>query len=60
MSTRYCGICEILITAVPPDIEVVLCRKCARHPVLVQAFKEGRTTLLLKQIEEHHSIATSV
>jgi hypothetical protein len=26
---------------------------------LVHAFGEGRTTLLLKQIEEHHSIATA-
>lgn len=52
MSNIHCGVCETPINA-PPGVEVALCQKCAQHPSLVAAFKQGRATMALKEDDQH-------
>ena len=58
MRTIPCGVCEHPIAA-PPNVEVALCRECAKHPVLVAAFREGRARLFDREVEAHHATVTA-
>jgi len=54
MRNISCGVCERPI-GVRDNVDVALCIGCAQHPVLVEAFKEGRARLLHEEIEDYHT-----
>jgi len=56
MRNISCGVCERPI-GVRDNVDVALCIGCAQHPVLVAAFKEGRTRMIQLEMENFHTTA---